>query len=72
MFNGNGIDLLKHKVAFDHPEHFILYTSHMNPEIPEKLMNHQFLGVIEKLNFNELFNCISKYISNLIIKNTRS
>ena len=61
MPNGNGVDLLKYKDSFGYPGYFILYTSHISPELPNNT-NQLFLGVIEKFKFDELFECISKSI----------
>lgn len=61
MSNGTGVDLLKYITAFDYPGYFILFTNHMKPNLPKKL-NDNFLGVIDKLRFDELFSCLSTFI----------
>lgn len=57
MPDGNGTDLLKFVTSLNYPSFFILYTSHLNPELPEKI-NNKFLGVIEKFKFDDLFESI--------------
>lgn len=61
MPNGTGVDLLKYKTALDYPGYFILYTNQMQPKLPTNT-NETFLGVIEKLRFDVLFECLSKCI----------
>lgn len=61
MPNGTGVDLLKYKTALDYPGYFILYTNHLKPELPKNL-NDSFLGVIEKLKFDDLFSCVTSCI----------
>lgn len=63
MPNGSGLELLKYKNAFDYPGYFIFHTNNMNPVLPCG-MNKLFLGVIDKLNFDKLFNCITNCIEN--------
>lgn len=59
MPDGNGTELLKFITSENYPSFFILYTSHLKPELPE-LKNERFLGVIEKFKFDELFEGINK------------
>lgn len=62
MYNGNGIDLLKYKTSFAYPGYFILYTSHIHPEIPQNLITNEFLGIVEKLKFDDLFSKIANLL----------
>ena len=61
MPNGNGVDLLKFKTAFDYPGYFILYTSQLFVDVPDNT-DSSFLGVIEKFNCEKLFECMSEAI----------
>ncbi len=61
MPDGNGTELLNLVTSTNYPSFFILYTSHLKPDLPEKT-NKKFLGVVEKFNFDDLFECISKCI----------
>lgn len=60
MPDGTGSDVLNYLVQSRRPIFFILHTSDLNPILPNQLGDY-FLGVVEKMNFEELSLILSKF-----------
>lgn len=61
MPSGNGGDLLAHFSKTDMNAHFILHTSLVSPKLPT--YDHRFLGVIDKMNLEEILVKIKEKIN---------
>jgi CheY-like chemotaxis protein len=58
MSDGDGEDLLRFIYANNIVVPFVLFTNAIKPELPE--IDSQFLGIVEKLNFQEILDIIKK------------
>jgi CheY-like chemotaxis protein len=61
MPDGTGADVLKYIAQTKHPIFIVLHTSDLNPILPEQLGDF-FLGIVQKMNFDELNRILVKLL----------
>lgn len=59
----NGAEFLKYLIATENKSYFLLYTSDISPRLPNNT-NNNFLGVVQKFDFEELFRNINACLQN--------